>query len=299
MQIKAQLPDFAARIEGIDVRTLSDRDVAALVAAIDHHGVLVFPSQSLSQAELVAFARQFGELDIQLNKDASGRLQQRLEEAALFDISNVDLSGEVAARNHAQVLNTMGSRVWHSDGAYKQHPYRYSILAAHIVPSWGGETQFADLRAAYDALDERTRAMVEPMVAEHDFYHWLVDRLGLPAPSQEERGRNPPVLWPLVRTHPGSGRKLLWVETAVSRILGLTVAEGRVLALDLLEHATQRERVYSHVWQPGEVVMWDNRSVVHRGRQFDLGERREMRRATVVGDDCALSADEVARLTSR
>lgn len=293
MRVTSQMPDFAGRVEGLDIRHLSDADVSALIAAIDRDGVLVFPGQFPTQGELVAFARRFGELDVQLNADAEGRLQHRLEEAALFDISNVDLSGEVAARDHMQILNTMGSRVWHSDGAYKKHPYRYSILAAHVIPSWGGETQFADLRAAYDALDERTKAMVEGMVAEHDFYHWLVDRLGLPSPGEAERAKNPPVLWPLVRVHPGSRRKLLWVETAVSRILGLPMAEGRVLALDLLEHATQRERIYTHRWQEGDVVMWDNRAVLHRGRLFDIGERREMRRATTVGDDEALDEDAV------
>ncbi len=282
--------NFGAQVTGVSVTTpLDPAQLKAIVDAIDRYAVLVFPGQSVSQEEHIAFATQFGDLDISLKstlKKKSGHGRKLAEE--LFDVSNVDDKGEVAAREDPRTQTNIGARVWHTDGAYKHHPYRYSLLAAETLPSWGGNTEFADLRAAYDALEEQLLELVDGRNAEHDFFYWLSDVLGFPAPSAEEREKNPPVVWPLVRTHPGSGRKLLWVETAVSRISGMSLSEGRALAAELLEHATHPSRVYTHEWQVGDLVMWDNRSVLHRGRQFDFAERRQLQRATTMGNDESL-----------
>ena len=156
----------------------------------------------------------------------------------------------------------------------------YSMLHALVTPSWGGETEFADLRAAYDTLDARTRAQITGLEAEHFALHTRV-LLGDDAYTDEQLKQMPPAVWPLVDTHPGSGRKVLFVGVHARRILGMSTAESRLLLSDLLEHATQRERVYRHEWQVGDLVMWDNRATVHRGRRFDLSERRELRRTTV------------------
>jgi alpha-ketoglutarate-dependent 2,4-dichlorophenoxyacetate dioxygenase len=156
----------------------------------------------------------------------------------------------------------------------------YSMLHAVITPSWGGNTEFADLRAAWDTLDERTRRDVEGLSAEHYALHTRL-LLGDEAYTDAQKKEIEPAVWPLVDTHPGSGRKLLFVGVHARQIVGWPTAEARMFLLDLLEHATQRERVYVHEWQPGDLVIWDNRSTLHRGRRYDIAERRELRRTTI------------------
>jgi alpha-ketoglutarate-dependent 2,4-dichlorophenoxyacetate dioxygenase len=282
--------DFAGIVIGHDLeRPLEQNLLNDIVEAMDRYAVLVFKGQSLSQGSLVRFAQQFGELDSSLKDKLPqrGRVGRNVKEE-IFDVSNVNASGEVASADDYRVQQLYGSRVWHTDGGYKHRPYRYSMLAAEAIPSWGGATEFADLRAAYDDLEPGLRNLIQDRVAEHDLFYWLNSILGLTEPTAEERANNPAIVWPLVRTHPGSGRKLLWVETAVSRISGMSVAEGRALALELLEAATQRKHVYEHKWEVGDLVMWDNRSVLHRGRRFDVAERRQMQRATTAGTDESL-----------
>jgi alpha-ketoglutarate-dependent 2,4-dichlorophenoxyacetate dioxygenase len=148
-----------------------------------------------------------------------------------------------------------------------------------VVPPRGGETEYADLRAAYDALPEDMKEEIAGLEAEHYALHSRL-LLGDTSYSEEQKKAIPPATWPLVRAHPGSGRKVLWVGIHATHVLGMTVPEGRMLLADLLEHATQREFVYRHQWRVGDLVMWDNRAVVHRGRRWDVSQRREMRRAT-------------------
>ena len=160
------------------------------------------------------------------------------------------------------------------------------MLAAVTAVSWGGQTEYADLRAAYDALDERTKELIADRSAT--FYsHYIRQQLGI-EDSEEVLAVYPPVRWPMIRTHPESGRTVLWVDTKVTEISGLSIPEGRALAHDLIEHIAQPERVYSHTWTANDVVMWDNRSVLHRGRRFDMTERREMRRVSTVDDSSSL-----------
>jgi len=156
----------------------------------------------------------------------------------------------------------------------------YSMLHCVIKPSWGGDTEFADLRDAYDTLDERTRAEIQDLKAEHYALHTRI-LLGDEAYTDDQKKEIAPAVWPLVDTHPGSGRKVLFVGVHARQILGWPTAESRMYLQDLLEHATQRERVYRHVWQVGDLVIWDNRCTLHRGRRFDIGERRELRRTTI------------------
>ncbi len=287
LQVEPLGMDFVARVGGIDLsKSLSQHQVEELERAIWRYGVLIFPDQPLTLEQQVTFAAQFGPLDTGLQTKLMNKTATRLGHDAVTDISNVADDGQVADRLHKMALMNVGNAFWHSDSSYEHHPFRYSILAAVTAASWGGETQFADLRAAFDALDERTKALIADKNATF-FSHNTRQLLGI-EDDEASLSAYPPVRWPMVRTHPGSGRKVLWVDSKVTEISGMSIPEGRALAHELLEHISQRERVYSHRWTPNDVIMWDNRSVLHRGRRFDLTERREMRRVSTKDDSSSL-----------
>jgi alpha-ketoglutarate-dependent 2,4-dichlorophenoxyacetate dioxygenase len=275
--------EFVAVASGVDLgKPLGAEVVAEIVAALDRYAVLIFRDQPIEQDELVAFARQFGALDAGLQQKLLTKVQSRLGSDVVSDISNVDTAGNVAERTHRQAVMNVGNQFWHTDSAYAHYPFRYSILQGVAAVDWGGQTEFADLRAAYDALDARTKGLIADKVAT--FYsHFTRQWLGIEDSADELRAY-PPVRWPMVRTHPGSGRKLLWCDSKVCEISGLSTPEGRALAHELLEHIAQPERVHGHRWSAGDIVMYDNRSVLHRGRRFDLSERREMRRVSTLDD---------------
>jgi alpha-ketoglutarate-dependent 2,4-dichlorophenoxyacetate dioxygenase len=278
LNLKPLHPVFAAQADGLDLRRPLARDaVREIEAAMDRYAVLVWHDQPFTEAEQVAFARQFGTLDLGLRKARPGG--HRFDYDELIDISNVTPQGEVAGREHAKIVSNLANQLWHSDSSFQQPAAAYSMLSAVVVPPSGGDTEFCDLRAAYDALDPQMKAELEGLSSEHYAFHtrlWLGDT----SYTEAQLKSMPPVRWPLVRTHPGSKRKLLWVGAHATRIVGWTLAEGRVLLADLLEHATQREFVYRHRWRVGDLVMWDNRCTLHRGRRFDLSQRRELRRTT-------------------
>lgn len=281
--------DFVARVTGIDLSqplTPADRD--AIVAACDAYGVLVFPDQLLEKEALVAFGAAFGAVDTTLQKKLLNHVQNRLGTDEVTDISNVDAEGKVAGPEHWQTITTVGNRFWHSDGSYKDQPIRYSILNAVTAVEKGGATQYADLRAAHDSLDPDTRDWIAGLVGQF-WSHNTRDWLKIPD-TEAERSAFPKARWPLVRTHPGSGRKVLWCDSKVYAIEGLPLPEGRALAHELIEHIGQREHVYSHEWRPGDLIMADNRCTVHRGRRFDHRERREMRRVETTDDARSLGA---------
>lgn len=283
LQLAPVTDDFVARVTGIDLsEPLSAGDREAIVRACDRYGVLVFPDQHLSKEALVRFGAAFGEVDTTLQKKLLNHVQNRLGTDEVTDISNVDADGNVASAEHWQTITTIGNRFWHSDGSYKDLPIRYSILNAVTAVGYGGETQYADLRAAYDSLDEVTKELIADKVGVF-WSHNTRDWLQIPD-SEAERSAFPKVRWPLVRTHPGSGRKVLWCDSKCWAIEGLSLPEGRALAHELIEHIGQREHVYSHKWRPGDLVMADNRSAVHRGRRFIHAERREMRRVETNDD---------------
>jgi alpha-ketoglutarate-dependent 2,4-dichlorophenoxyacetate dioxygenase len=271
-------PLFAARAEGIDLRDpLPAATAREIAAAMDRHAVLVFRDQDISQDEQLAFTAAFGPMDP--GRHLAVRQHRRVR-PEFADVSNLDEAGRVADRNHRRILSNMATRLWHTDSSYKRPAAKFSLLYCSEIPDWGGETEFADMRAAYDTLPDRLRAEAEGRSAEHYVHHSRAT-LGF-APSPEEiGGALPPVTWPLVRTHAGSGRKLLYIGAHATHVVGLSLPEGRVLLSDLLEHATQRQFVYRHEWRPGDLVMWDNRAVLHRGRRYDLAQPRDMRRSTV------------------
>ena len=279
LQLKPLHPVFAAEASGIDLaQPLADADARAINAAMNEYAVLVWRGQPLTQQEQLRFATSFGPLDIGLKRVF--KRPERLDDERLIDISNVDAQGNVARRDSPKNLSNFANQLWHSDSSFMNPRAAYSMLHCVIKPSWGGNTEFADLRAAYDALDERTKREVQDLKAEHFALHTRL-LLGDEAYTDDQKKEIPPAIWPLVDTHPGSGRKVLFVGVHARQILGWPTAESRMYLQDLLEHATQRERVYAHEWQVGDTVMWDNRSTLHRGRRYDIAERRELRRATV------------------
>jgi len=279
LMVKPLHPVFVAEASGLDfTKPISRADACAINAAMNQYGVLVWRGQPLTAQQQIEFATAFGPLDIGLKRVF--KRPERLEDERLIDISNVDIDGNVQRRDSAKNLSNFANQLWHSDSSFMCPRAAYSMLHALATPSWGGDTEFADLRAAYDTLDARTRTMIANLRAEHYALHTRI-LLGDDAYTDEQKNMMPPAVWPLVDTHPGSGRKVLFVGVHARQIIGLSTAESRLLLSDLLEHATQRERVYVHKWQVGDLLMWDNRATVHRGRRFDLTERRELRRTTV------------------
>jgi alpha-ketoglutarate-dependent 2,4-dichlorophenoxyacetate dioxygenase len=276
-------PCFAAEVEGVDpTRPLSADQVAAIHAAMDTHAVLVFHDQKLDDAQQLAFTRSLGEVEHAIGTSLRAPEEYRLP-TTFADVSNLDKDQRVFARDDRRRLFGIGNRLWHSDSSFKIVPAKYSILHARSVPSRGGNTEFADMRAAYDALDAETRAEIEELVCEHSQI-FSRQQLGFTEFTDEERERMKPVLQRLVRVHPSTGRKSLYLSSHAGGIVGWPVPEARAFLRDLVEHATQREFVYAHAWRVHDLVMWDNRRTMHRARPFPAHEPRDMRRTTLVGD---------------
>lgn len=272
------LQPFGALASGIDLsRPLDADDVRAIESAMDAHAVLVWRGQPLTQDQQIAFARALGPLDMGLRKLRSG--PHRFDYAELADISNVKADGEVADRTHAKIVGNVANQLWHSDSSFQRPRAKYSMLSAVVVPDFGGETEFADLRMAYDALPDWRKQQVADLKAVHYALHSRF-MLGDTGYTEEQKKTIPPAVWPLVQVDPRTGRKILFVGVHACEIEGMTLAEGRMLIMDLIEHATQREFVYQHQWQVGDLVMWDNTATIHRGRYYDFAQRRELRRAT-------------------
>ena len=280
VSVKQLHPLFVGEISGIDVsRPLSPSDHRAIVDAIDRYAVVVFHGQKLDDATQIAFASQFGPVEASAAKLRQRDIKHRLASNEIADISNLDSEGKVLQPEARRRLDWLGNRLWHTDASFRRVPGALSLLYAHIVPPEGGETEFADMRAAYDALPDRTKKELEGLVAEHSIWRSR-EQLGVVKYSEEELASLPPVPQRVVRTHPGSGRKTLYVASHASHILGRPVADGRLLLLDLIEHATQPRFVHSHTWKQGDLVIWDNRCTMHRARPFDTTQVRDLRRVT-------------------
>jgi alpha-ketoglutarate-dependent 2,4-dichlorophenoxyacetate dioxygenase len=272
-------PAFAAEASGVDLRQLDAAAVAAIDAAMDRFAVLVFRDQPLTQAEQIALARQFGPLDPGLRK-ATGA-PTRFEHEELIDIGNVALDGEVAQTSDQKLIGQLANQLWHSDSSFQDLPVKYSMLSAVTVPADGGQTEWCDLRAAWDELPDETKRHIDGRTARHFAFHSRV-MLGDDKYDQTQLTRFPPVERPLVHVHPGSKRHVLFPSAHIDRVSGLSVPEGRLLVAELLEHATQPKFVYRHSWRAGDYVMWDNRATLHRGRRYDLSLRRDLRRTTTL-----------------
>jgi alpha-ketoglutarate-dependent 2,4-dichlorophenoxyacetate dioxygenase len=274
-------PHFAAVVLGVVVRVVHDRETLAhITAGMDEYGVLVFRNQPFTNEEQLAFAERF---DGKLHAKTSVAVlaKNRFGNEALTDISNVADTGEILAPNDRRRMSTLSNRLWHTDASFEDPAGRYSMLSARVVPPVSADTEFADMRAAYDALDEEMKATLEDLRVFHSIVHSR-QVLGFEF-SEEEKARLKGAIHPLVRTIPGSRRRSLYLASHASHIDGWPVPEGRLLLADLTEHATQPQFVYRHEWRADDLVIWDNRATMHRARPFDDKKyRRELRRTTTL-----------------
>ena len=273
-------PSFAAEIGDVDLsKPLATADLQAIKEAFASYAVLIFPDQHLSQDQHLDFARYFGPLETTIalhRKDAQLRLRPELS-----DVSNLAHDDTVWEKDSRQRMFQLGNRLWHTDSSFKRRPALASLLYARAIPPIGGHTEFADERAAYDALPEETKRRLDTLVAEHSIFNSRA-RLGFTDFSDEERQNMPPVPQVLVRTIAESGRKSLYLASHAGRIVGMSEPEGRALIDELVAHATQRQFVYTHRWRVNDLVIWDNRCTMHRGTDFDdLRWKRDVQRATV------------------
>ena len=278
--VKPTQPQFFAEISGIDVaEPLKPADRQAIEDAINRYAVVVFRGQKLDDERQVAFASNFGPIASSALKLRHRDIKHRIESSQVADISNLDGDGNVLKPDARRRLDGLANRLWHTDASFRAVPGGLSMLYAHVIPEEGGDTEFADLRAAYDALPETKKKELEGLVAEHSIWRSR-EQLGVVQYTEEERASLPPVPQRLVRTHPGSHRKTLYLAAHASHILGMPVADGRLIILDLIEHATQPRFVHAHRWTEGDLVIWDNRCTMHRARPFDTTKVRDLRRVT-------------------
>ena len=272
---------FAAEVTGADLRTLRDSsELEAIREAMDRFAVLVFRAQPLSDTEQLAFAERFdGRLHTKTGSAVLGR--NRFGNEALTDISNVDENGEVMPAGDRRRMYGLGNRLWHTDASFEDPPGRYSMLHARVLPPVEADTEFADMRAAYDELDDATKAKLEGLQVHHSIAYSR-ETLGFEF-SEEERARLKGAVHPLVRTNPRTARRSLYLASHASHVVGWPVPDGRLLLRDLTEHATQPRFVYRHSWRAADLVIWDNLATMHRARPFDdSAHRRELRRVTTL-----------------
>ncbi len=294
MEILPIYDTFVAEIDGIDIaEPIDSKGIDAIWSAIDQYAVLVFRDQRLSDAQLRDFAACFGPLEI--GRAAARPGPRRIEIPQIGDISNLDIDNKVRALDDRRRLDMLGNRLWHTDASYMPVPVVLGMLHAVTVPPaspfGNGETEFSDMRAAYDALPETTRHAIDGIVVEHDIF-WSRGLIGVLQFPPGEREQYPPSHQRLVRTHPGSKRKTLYLSAHASHVVGWPVADGRLLLWDLTAHATQERFVYSHTWREGDLVIWDNRDTMHRGRPHDEMQPRDLRRATTL--DSANTLEQAA-----
>jgi alpha-ketoglutarate-dependent 2,4-dichlorophenoxyacetate dioxygenase len=277
-------PHFFGEVSGVDLRKpLSPQEARDIEAGMDEYAVLLFRNQDLTDEQQLAFARNFGERETSRGGTVTKKEDYRLS-SGLNDVSNLGKDGKPLPRDHRTHLFNLGNCLWHSDSSFRVVPAKFSLLSARVVNPKGGNTEFADMRAAYDALDKETKAEIADLICEHSLMYSR-GSLGFVDYSEEEKQMFKPVRQRLVRTHPVHGRKSLYLSSHAGAILGMSVPEARLLLRDLTEHATQPEFVHVHKWTVHDLVMWDNRQTMHRVRRYDPSQPRDMRRATVAGTE--------------
>ena len=280
---------FAAEVGDVDLsQPLSPDDLSAIRSAFDEYAVLVFPGQKLSTGQHLDFARHFGPLETSI---ATHRSDTKLRVAPeIADVSNLDPENRVWGKDSRQRMFQLGNRLWHSESTFKYVPAYASLLYGRSIPPVGGHTEFADMRAAYDALPDATKRKVDDLVCEHSIFTSRA-KLGFTDFSAEERAKMPPVPQVMVRTIAQTGRRCLYLASHAGRVFGMDDEAGRALIEELMAHATQRQFVYTHRWRENDLVIWDNRQTLHRGAAFDdLRWKRDMQRATV--EDVANSCEQ-------
>ena len=283
ISVTPRTPCFAARIDGVDIsRPVDDAAWADIRAAFEEHSVLVFPRQSLNDESQIAFSRRFGNLEVtrSINPAAGTPFARQ---------SNLDVkTGEVIPPDDRRMIYQLANMLWHSDSSFKPVPSLCSLLSARVIPPEGGATEFASGRCAYPSLPEDLKRRIEGLIVVHD-YSWSRDQVRPGFFTAEERTVYPPVRHPIVRANPVNGRRALFLGAHASHIIGMPPDEGRALLKTLQDHMTQREFCYRHEWQEGDLVVWDNRCVLHRATPYDTTRyKRLMQRTTISGDPAEL-----------
>ncbi len=283
LSIRQIHPVFVGEVSGVDItKPLAPEDVAAIDAGMNDYAVLVFHDQKLTDEQQMAFTLSFGALENARGGNITKPEDRRLQ-VGMNDVSNLRKDGGLLERDSRQRLFNVGNMLWHSDSSYRAIPARYSLLSARVVNPKGGNTEFADMRSAYDALDADTKAEIEDLVCEHSLMHSR-GSLGQLEFTEDERAMFKPVRQRLVRTHPVTGRKSLYLSAHAGVVIGMPMPDARILLRDLTEHATQPSFVYVHRWRPWDFVMWDNQRTMHRVRRYDESQPRDMRRTTLAGN---------------
>ncbi|MFM9993107.1 MAG: TauD/TfdA dioxygenase family protein [Burkholderiaceae bacterium] len=287
LQFKPIHPIFAAEADEIDLRNVFDETMLKDIRkALDHYAVIVFRDQTMSNDEHLEFTQR---LDSKLHTQTSLSVmtKNRFGNEALSDVANVDENGQLMAADDRRRMGNVGNRLWHTDASFVDPPGRYSLLLGKVIPPVRADTEFVDMRAAYDSLDSVVRESLEGLQVHHSIIHSR-QLLGFEF-SQTEKDRLKGAVHPLVRTVASSGRRSLYLASHASHIIDWQLPEGRLLLRDLIEHATREQFIYRHIWQPNDLVIWDNRATMHRARPFaDMTYRRELRRTTTL--DIALTA---------
>lgn len=274
-------PHFAAEASPVDLRRVHDTETLLEIrAGMDEHALLVFRDQHFTDEEHLAFARRLdGELHTKTGISAFKK--SRFGNEALADVSNLTETGDIQPADDRRRMYGLGNRLWHTDASFQDPPGRYSMLFALVVPPVSADTEYADMRAAYDSLSDEMKAQLEGLRAHHSISHSRAI-LGFTF-SEKEQDILKGAVQPLIRTLPRTGRKALYIAAHVSKILDWPLPEGRLLLLDLIEHATKPEYVYRHAWHVGDLVLYDNRATMHRARPYpDTQHRRELRRVTTL-----------------
>ncbi len=293
LSVKPLHPHFAAEVTGLDLRRpASAGEAREFVAAMDGCGVGVLPDQFIDDAQQVAFARLFGELEmrpIQRGRNRYPGADERIRHHEIFDVSNLDAYGKMLPPNDERRAYSLANRLWHTDSSFRQVSATYSMLSARIIPPEDADTEFADMRAAYDALPQAMKARLEGRTAYHSIWHSR-EQLGGYQPNEEEREARPGAFHPLVRRHP-SGRTTLYLASHASEIVDMEHEEATALLAELIAFATEPRFIYRHKWRAGDLVVWDNRCTMHRATPFeDTAHVRDMRRTTVRDNEAVLTA---------
>jgi len=281
LQLTPLHPLFVAEVKGIDLRQTPGPELCAEIdRAMDRYAVLVFRDQQLDDDQQMAFGQALGPLE--QDRATVDVHKMRLKHQQMNDISNLDVDGKLLALDDRRRMFNLGNQLWHSDSSFKPTPAKYSMLHARVIPPEGGETEFADMRAAWDALPAKVKAQVKDLVTRHSLIYSR-GQLGFEEYTEEEKRRFAPVRQRLVRWHPGSGRHSIYLSSHIGEIEGWPRPEAMMLIRNLTEFATQRQFVYTHHWRQWDLVMWDNRCTMHRARPFDdKTYPRDMRRVTLM-----------------
>src|SRR5260221_4518952 len=283
ISIRQVHPVFVGEVTGVDLtRPMTLEEIAAIDAGMDRYAVLVFRDRAITDDQQLVFTRSLGPVETSPGGNITKPHERRLK-AEMIDVSNLGADHKPLALDDRRRMFNLGNRLWHSDSSFRAIRAKYSLLSARTVVERGGNTEFADMRAAYDALDDATKAEIENLICEHSLLYSR-GALGFTELTAEERKMFEPVRQSLVRTHPVTGRKSLYLSSHIGTIVGWQMPEARCFIRDLIEHATQPQFVHVHKWRLHDFVMWDNRQTMHRVRRFDETQVRDMRRTTIMGD---------------